>query len=403
MGSDTTNFHFYRPSDGETGWGTAVGDSFTDIDTALTQLSFNVKAPAFAAVGDGVSDDTVAIQAAIDAANTATSSIVLIPATASGYLVSTLRYYNSTQIRGVGALSTQLVHKTGTADFMFKNNNTAVAADNVLISDLFINGFVNQGSSLGGIDFQKAIRGRAERLRIGGVAGSSIRYKGGGAGGDTMYGSVVGCHIDNGPTGAIGVELQSSASSQPDGTNILDTVINFPSATTGLKIVGTASRGADGCVMAFCRTIEVATPFDSDGVTTRLIGNRFEVTSGNMTFGYHPTGGATSVPAYHLGNTYALPGTLAFTNTGPTPIVRRGDFHPSGLLSENHGVASKQNGSTIAHGLTATPTGVILTPSVAKRLASVTAKDATNITISLHDDTGAAIAVNENIYWAAEI
>jgi hypothetical protein len=59
---------------------------------------FNVRDPAFGARGDGVADDTVAIQKAIDAAQP-THGVVFIPA--GTYRVSrSLRAYNGTQIRG---------------------------------------------------------------------------------------------------------------------------------------------------------------------------------------------------------------------------------------------------------------------------------------------------------------
>lgn len=67
------------------------------------------------------------------------------------------------------------------------------------------------------------------------------------------------------------------------------------------------------------------------------------------------------------------------------------------------GTASVANGGTIAHGLGYTPAFYQLTPTVAKRLASVTASDATNLTIALHDDTGAAVTVAENVLWRAEL
>lgn len=65
------------------------------------------------------------------------------------------------------------------------------------------------------------------------------------------------------------------------------------------------------------------------------------------------------------------------------------------------GTASITNGSTISHGLGRTPASATITPTVAKRLASITAKSSTTLTVSLHDDTGAAIAVAENVDWSA--
>lgn len=73
-----------------------------------------------------------------------------------------------------------------------------------------------------------------------------------------------------------------------------------------------------------------------------------------------------------------------------------------GWKTEARGSASITNGSLVAHGLAGTPTFVSVTPAVAKRIVAVTARDGTNLAISLHDDTGAAIAVAETVYWRAE-
>lgn len=68
---------------------------------------------------------------------------------------------------------------------------------------------------------------------------------------------------------------------------------------------------------------------------------------------------------------------------------------------QGSGTASIANGNTISHGLGRTPTAATITPTVAKRLASITAKSSTTLTVSLHDDTGAAITVAENVNWWA--
>lgn len=75
----------------------------------------------------------------------------------------------------------------------------------------------------------------------------------------------------------------------------------------------------------------------------------------------------------------------------------------AGYLTEARGVASVANAGTIAHGLAAAPTKYGLTSTVAKHIASVTGVDATNLTIALYDDAGAAVAVAENVAWWAEV
>jgi hypothetical protein len=156
-----------------------------------------------------------------------------------------------------------------------------------------------------------------------------------------------------------------------------NTVKNSLNGGSSGILLASTNKASSGLVVSGNRC------YDDQGTKTQANGIKTQGSCTNNTF---------------IGNDVNGNLTIGMSLVG-TNIVR----YNTGYVTENNGVASKQNASTIAHGLAATPTKVILTPSVAKRLASVTAKDATNLTISLHDDTGAAIAVNENIYWAAEV
>jgi hypothetical protein len=97
--------------------------------------------------------------------------------------------------------------------------------------------------------------------------------------------------------------------------------------------------------------------------------------------------------------------------TLPTTLNLGADNYGSkGYIGRAGGVASKQNGSTIAHTLgtpggtnaARTPTKYGVTSAVAGHIAGVSAVDATNLTITLTDAAGVAIAVNENVIWWAE-
>lgn len=65
------------------------------------------------------------------------------------------------------------------------------------------------------------------------------------------------------------------------------------------------------------------------------------------------------------------------------------------------GTASKSDGQTIAHGLGVAPTFYGAFATVATHIATVTAVDATNLTIALKTDAAGAVGTPENVNWFA--
>lgn len=92
----------YLPGIGETGWGEEVNDALAQ----LASLSVNVKAAPYGAIGDGLADDTAAIQAAIDAAQ-----LIKGPAIAGRNYMGATVYFPS----GVYLISSPLVVTPGVA------------------------------------------------------------------------------------------------------------------------------------------------------------------------------------------------------------------------------------------------------------------------------------------------
>ena len=76
---------------------------------------YNVKSPTYGALGDGSHDDTIAIQAALNAANAAGGGVVYLPA--GQYVISSaLTMYNRITLRGDGDYVTNIVQTSTSAN-----------------------------------------------------------------------------------------------------------------------------------------------------------------------------------------------------------------------------------------------------------------------------------------------
>ena len=122
---------------------------FNDVNDAIYDDVYNVKNSTYGALGDGAADDTVAIQAAIDACNTAGGGIVFFPE--GTYIASAIALQSYVRLVGAGFKKTILQHKSGTTtDFItLTDNNT----DYFGIEDLYVKGnYVRDAASDSGTD-----------------------------------------------------------------------------------------------------------------------------------------------------------------------------------------------------------------------------------------------------------
>lgn len=115
---------------------TSTGDAATKAyaDTKQRAFLFNVKD--YGAVGNGSTDDTSAIQAAISAATTNGGGTVFLPA--ATYLVSSLTLASRVTLRGDATNATTLTTTAGTGDVLAYSGSAGLV--NVTVEDLLLSG-----------------------------------------------------------------------------------------------------------------------------------------------------------------------------------------------------------------------------------------------------------------------
>ena len=100
-------------------------------------------------------------------------------------------------------------------------------------------------------------------------------------------------------------------------------------------------------------------------------------------------------------NTYLRTNGDLLLNVGTLPTNLK-VINNEGYVTSNHGTASVQNSSTIAHGLVATPTEVNIVSQNKDRVISATV-DASNITLEIIDTGGANVTTNFDVFWSAKV
>lgn len=110
-------------------------------------------------------------------------------------------------------------------------------------------------------------------------------------------------------------------------------------------------------------------------------------------------GGFTAPALTRYINNYEGANVTRTPSFSATTVISHGNYP----LDENSGTAFIANGGSVTHGLRNTPSAVFIEPTVAKRIHAVIATSNTTFGVALHDDTGAAIASAETVYWRARV
>lgn len=149
MSDLTTYLGITQPVNLEQGWGTILRNGLAQFDATLHQRMINVKDPAYGAVGDGLTDDSAAIQEAIDALST-TGGIVYLPKGTYKLTSATLKFPHSNTgwiwIVGAGQDATVIKLSTG-ARRAFDFNRTA---NDQTFKKIGLTGFSVNADNLGG-------------------------------------------------------------------------------------------------------------------------------------------------------------------------------------------------------------------------------------------------------------
>lgn len=121
----------WNNSAGSPDWKVTVSGVATNLSAAIASfagLFFNVKDPTYGALGDGATDDTNAINAAITAASAAGGGIVFFPQSTSFYRFTTLTISAANiTLMGVGPAASILKSASTSADLITFTNNTSGA------------------------------------------------------------------------------------------------------------------------------------------------------------------------------------------------------------------------------------------------------------------------------------
>ncbi len=221
----------------------------------------NVSDSPYSAAGDGTTDDLAAIQAALDAANTAGGGTVWLPA-ATYYVSNTLQLYDNVELRGAGngtstilnpagALTGKTISGVAVYGSIAMTGVTGAAVLNLTI-DHQTNGCTSNGVVIGSAGAAvRSSRCIVENVRM--LGDASHQYLIWNQNAD--YNTVRGCYVDGGPTIPV-------------------------TDTAGIEIYGGIGNLVEGCWAYHCNPgialVQETGTAGCDLIDTRVLANRID-------------------------------------------------------------------------------------------------------------------------------
>lgn len=437
-----------------------IADAVKKIQKAHGRV-YGVKA--YGAIGDGVTDDTSAIQSAINAASASPNGGRVVFDIGVYKLTSTLTVPSFVTLEGPSLaqraseygidpaqLGAMITGPTATTFDLVKNSDPTNGNTSIQIKNLWLGVGTSTSADVSAIVFDKVRRSRIENCYIrGAVTTSRLGVKLQGihehnvirdcflegcgivsTGGNSLR--VLRCEVAQG-----GVSITTGFDHRIEGCDIYQDGVGvgvaypaYPNCISVTNVEGLTVRGNEV-------TASRQHGINLIGVSKGMIqGNRVK-NSSQQTAGIWAgilldtfSGGTPSADCVVSGNvsydsgvnTQAYGVALLASVAGTTRITVQGNVFRGntvagyvataglaniylrdnqGFVTESWGSNSVANGNTISHGLANTPTAVVATSRVTKHTVTVTARSSTTFTIGLTDDTGTAVAVAENVDWHA--
>lgn len=292
--------------------------SGTGGGTAMLPNHYNVRD--YGATGNGTTDDTTPIQAAITAACNAGGGVVFFPL--GLYSVSKLTYNCSGVIfRGVGNRQSTLLMRAGTAGAMLTPVDTPTYGyTDIVLEDLRFEGYDNTDATSGCYDFLGTRLVKINRCVFGYFQAYAVKIKCGPNGGtgtsDSIFNYIEACAFENNIGPAILSEDNGAAGGQ-GYTTVIGCQFNGGDGQTSIGIK--CAAGGHGLIIGNY-FMGVAFPYDVAGAGWKFYGNHLEHTFGDMLISQHDP---TSAPGQtffnqHIGNLMATagnPALMTFTDT----------------------------------------------------------------------------------------